>query len=321
MAEYVPQTQRQGGEAEPQSIPNNNEKFMKMLQNEASRIHVQDEFEKNELSFNLEDQKTKYLKVDKRAQNKIIQDLGEQASNIVFHDSQRRNMADAMLDVSSFGENPYDRLGKENANFFSKIIRSDIQPTNRNGVLGYINPEDDNFMSSEEINSVLSSKQVDTSSQEAIKALLDDTVKQAGEIQSSEDATFNYQKEFSNIKNKVIETGNLYSLANDKIFGSRTFKQDLESAIQKGTYVDMGISNDQVKDPTPKDGKITEADARNISEELMKDENMLKDYLAEYYTKALEQNFNNNLSPKVRRNQKVNQTTPQAIAYKPGMEL
>ena len=89
----------------------------------------------------------------------------------------------------------------------------------------------------------------------------------------------------------------------------------------KGTYADLGITADQIKDPTPKDGKITEADAKKISEALIKDENMLKNYLAEYYTKALEQNFNNNLSPAVKRNKKMNQYTPQAIAYKPGMQL
>ena len=45
---------------------------------------------------------------------------------------------------------------------------------------------------------------------------------------------------------------------------------------------------------------------------IIQDKNMLKDYLAEYFTKALEQNYNNNLSPTARRNMQMNQTEPQA---------
>ena len=83
----------------------------------------------------------------------------------------------------------------------------------------------------------------------------------------------------------------------------------------------MGIPEAQVQDPTPGDGRITSEDAKIISDVIMQDKDMLKDYLAEYYTKALEQNYNNNLSPAIRRNMRMNQSTPQAIAYKPGMEL
>ena len=94
----------------------------------------------------------------------------------------------------------------------------------------------------------------------------------------------------------------------------------------------MGIPEAQVQDPTPEDGRITSEDAKIIYGTITQDKDMLKDYLAEYYTKALEQNHNNNLSPAIRRNMQMNQTkpqstqdnnqyTPQAIAYKPGMKL
>lgn len=316
MAQYIPQTQREGGEAKPQSVPSNNEALSKIIKNELSRTGMHDEFERNSLIMDLNDKKNNYIKQkdNKIEQNKIIEGLNERANIEVFHDSQKRNMATILNDPSRFGSNAYDRLGDENAKFFSSIISSSIMPTNRNNIMGYINPETNDFVSAEEINDILSSNNVDKSSIETMKVLLDDTIRQAGEIQPSENSDFNYQKEFDNIKNKVIETGNLYSLTNDKIFGNRVFKNDLESAIMKGTYADLGITADQIKDPTPKDGKITEADAKKISEALIKDENMLKDYLAEYYTKALEQNFNNNLSPAVKRNKKMNQYTPQSLA-------
>jgi hypothetical protein len=175
---------------------------------------------------------------------------------------------------------------------------------------------------------------VDEASREGMKVLLDDVVRRSEQVQPGENANFNYQKEYNNIKNKIIESGNLNSLSIDKIFGNRTFKDDLTSAIQNGTYEEMGISSDQIKDPTPRDGKITPEDAKSISDMVMQDEVLLKEYLAEYYTKALEQNWNNNLSEEVRKNQiKFEQqlkdfesemgikAQSQVIDYKPGMKL
>ena len=74
------------------------------------------------------------------------------------------------------------------------------------------------------------------------------------------------------------------------------------SSIQMGTYKDLGLTDKQVQDldPTP-DGKISNSDAEAITSSVLSDPNLLKDYLADYYTKAMEQNWNNNLSPEVKR--------------------
>ena len=45
MAQYIPQTQREGGEAKPQSVPSNNEALSKIIKNELSRTGMHDEFE------------------------------------------------------------------------------------------------------------------------------------------------------------------------------------------------------------------------------------------------------------------------------------
>ena len=101
------------------------------------------------------------------------------------------------------------------------------------------------------------------------------------------------------------------------MFGERVFRDDLQSAIKLGTYKDMGVPEDQIKDPTPEDGKITDEDASMITDIILADDDTLKEYLAEYFTKAMEQNWNNNLSPIVRRNKEMNQYTPQAIQTPP----
>ena len=51
------------------------------------------------------------------------------------------------------------------------------------------------------------------------------------------------------------------------------------------------------------DGKISFADALVIFTELMNDKERAKDYVAEYYTKFMEQNFNNNISKEVIQSQ------------------
>ena len=154
----------------------------------------------------------------------------------------------------------------------------------------------------EEINQLVKGRQVDQGSIAGIKALVDDSVRTAENVKLGEDSEFNYQKEHDNIKNKVIDVGDTRSLATDKIFGNRVFKDDLMSSIQMGTYKDLGLTDKQVQDldPTP-DGKISSSDAEVITSSVLSNPNLLKDYLADYYTKAMEQNWNNNLSPEVKR--------------------
>jgi len=196
------------------------------------------------------------------------------------------------------------------ANDIMNIINGSSQPIFKDKVPGY-EMSDGKWLSMEDITDKISGMKVDQASREGIKALVDNVVNLAGDVNPGDDPAFNYQKEYNNVKEKIVETGNLASLSMDRMFGNRTFKDDLISAIQKGTYTDMGIPEAQVKDPTPEDGRITSEDAKIISDAIMQDETMLKDYLAEYYTKALEQNYINNLSPAARRNLKMNINKPQ----------
>ena len=60
----------------------------------------------------------------------------------------------------------------------------------------------------------------------------------------------------------------------------------------------------------------------------MQDEDMLKKYLAEYYTKAMEQNYYNSLSPEVRKATKFKikeeaqvRKTPTGLLSRPTMNI
>ena len=308
--EYVPQSQQPMEQAQPQAMPSENEMFLKIMNEELNRDPKVTPEKREEIFGFAMNRKERFANGDKNEQANVQQETVEMAQMMTVPEEFKKKIAETLTDDTGFGHNPVEKLGPM-ANNIVNIINGTSQPIFKNKVPGY-EMEDGKWMSMEEITDMLSGMKLDQGSKEGMKVLLDDTVRKAESIQDGDDPTFNYQKEFNNIKQKIVETGDINSLVQDKIFGNRTFKDDLMSAIQKGTYADMGIPEAQIQDPTPEDGRITPEDAKIISNTIMQDKEMLKDYLTEYYTKALEQNYNNNLSPAIRRNMEMNQTKPQA---------
>ena len=306
----MPQSQQPMEQAQPQAMPSQNEMFLKLMNDELNRDPQVTPEKREEIFGFAMNRKERFANGDKNEQANVQQETVEMAQMMTVPEEFKKKIAETLTDDSGFGHNPVEKLGPM-ANNIVNIINGTSQPIFKNKVPGY-EMEDGKWMSMEEITDMLSGMKLDQGSKEGMKVLLDDTVRKAESIQDGDDPTFNYQKEFNNIKQKIVETGDINSLVQDKIFGNRTFKDDLMSAIQKGTYADMGIPEAQIQDPTPEDGRITPEDAKIISNTIMQDKEMLKDYLAEYYTKALEQNYNNNLSPAIRRNMQMNQTKPQA---------
>jgi len=308
--EYVPQSQQPIEQAQPQSVPNQNEMFLQAMNSELNRDPKVTPEEREDLTNWTMQKKGEFANGDKNDQANVQQETIEKAQMMTVPEEFKKKTAETLTDTENFGHNPVEKLGPM-ANDIMNIINGSSQPIFQDKVPGY-EMSDGQWLSMEDITDKISGMKVDQASREGMKALVDNVVGLAGDVKPGDDSAFNYQKEYNNVKEKIVETGNLTSLSIDKIFGNRTFKDDLISAIQKGTYTDMGIPEAQVQDPTPEDGRITSEDAKIISDTIMQDETMLKDYLAEYYTKALEQNWNNNLSPAARRNMEMNQTKPQA---------
>lgn len=309
--EYVPQSQQPVEQAAPQAVPNENEMFLKLMNEELNRDPKVTTQEREDLTNKTLELKKDFSNGDKNEQANIQQQTVEMAQMMTVPEEFKKKIAETLTDSENFGHNPVEKLGPM-ANDIINIINGGSQPIFKDKVPGY-EMSDGKWMSMEDITDMVNSMKLDQGSKEGMKVLMNDVVRKAEDVQPGDDPSFNYQKEYNNIKEKIVETGNLASLSMDKIFGNRTFKDDLISAIQKGTYTDMGIPEAQVQDPTPEDGRITSEDAKIISGIIMQDETMLKDYLAEYFTKALEQNYNNNLSPASRRNMQTNQTKPQAV--------
>ena len=157
------------------------------------------------------------------------------------------------------------------------------------------------WVSNTEIKGIVDDNKVDTDSQSTMTSLLEGITNEASNLKPGDNPNFNAEKYTNLIQNNIINKGKLKSLAKDKIFGDRSFKKDLKEAIQTSTYQELGIPKEIIEKLDPTDnGKITRRDSRRITRRILNDEELLKTYLTDYYVKALEQNFNSNVSNEVR---------------------
>ncbi len=176
---------------------------------------------------------------------------------------------------------------------------------------------DNNFMSIDDVKKMVQEGAVDTKSFEAIDTLVAQASKDATSRQVGENSQFNHHNYYNGIRNKIVKGGNLRSLATNTNSFGRVFKKDLEESILAGSYEKMGIGKDAEKldsmDPTP-DTPITPEDAQQIARMIFQDEQLLGDYVAEYYTNYAEQNFNANLRPEVAQDFSWTQSLEEAKA-------
>ena len=284
-----------------------NEDFNRIMKTEIEREAKMSNEKHDELFDKYSAQRVDYANAGnntegKKTKTEIERGLEQDGQGIIKDENFRKNIAEIVSNVDEFGDNPTGKLG-ELTDDVVNIVSGRTGLTYKDEQPGYETSK--GWQSADKIEEVIKSGRVDKASRSGIKALVEDSMRKAETIQPGENSEFNYKKEYDNIKNKIINTGNLKSLATDKIFGDRVFKDDLQSAITMGSYKEMGLTEEQLfaLDPT-KDGKITKEDAATITSHILDNEDMLKDYLAEYYTNAVEQNFNNNLSTEIQTKKK-----------------
>ena len=289
-----------------EQAPNTNELINKICQDELERDPNLSQEEIGQLTDEEMANKEKYANSQTNKEKQLLEtQLIEKAQSMTQPEEFRKKIANIVSDSYTFGHDPATKLGDMTEDFARMV--SGQQPVIYKDKKAGHELSNGEWMSFDQITEMLNTKNLDAASKDGMKALVDDAVRKAEALQPGEDSAFNYQKEFNNVKNKIVEGGNLQSLTYDKIFGNRVFADDLKSAIATGTYEEMGLTKEQILklDPTP-DGKISKEDTELISSKILNDENMLKQYLAEYYTKAIEQNYNNNLSVEVKKIAKEN---------------
>ena len=155
---------------------------------------------------------------------------------------------------------------------------------------------DGKYMTMKDIKKLVDKHKIDRDSQNKIRTIIEKEVSNADAfVAGDERKTFNREAVKMNFMNNVLnsESANLSSLATHKHWGATSWKQDLTEALVKGNYEDLGITTQQAKskDPTPKT-PITGRDAVLIVQNIMKNQKLLKETLAEYYTQYAENNYN-----------------------------
>ena len=168
-----------------------------------------------------------------------------------------------------------------------KIFESHAQSTDKPGDLVDMNEL--------ELKGLLNQFNMDQDSQKKFATVVTSVTNDATAFTGGDtNKAFNRDAVKMNITNNIINSKdvNLRSLAKHNIWGSTSWETDMQEALQQGTYGDLGITNDDFKDPTPNDNKITAQDAQAITQNIMKNEALLKETLADYYTGIAENNYN-----------------------------
>ena len=166
-----------------------------------------------------------------------------------------------------------------------------IQQGNKLGYMITDNDGNERFMSSGDINRLIEEQSFDTVSQDVLSEYVSSQITESQNILPGENGEFNYEMNSTNVRNNIVNKGNLRSLVMDEHIPGRSFYTDTQEMLMNNTYGDLGISSDDFEDPTPKT-PITQDDARKITNSLLQDDNITKDYLTMYYTNFAEQNWN-----------------------------
>ena len=150
-------------------------------------------------------------------------------------------------------------------------------------------------MSGEEYQSLIKKFSMDEGSQQKVRTVVEAVTADATAFTGGDTTKeFNFEATKQNVMNNIINSkeANLHSLASHNIWGSTSWKTDMEEALQNGSYGDLGITTGDFEDPTPNDNKITPEDAQKISKSIMENTDLLKQTLGDYYTKIAERNYN-----------------------------
>ena len=316
--EYIPQSQQQidptqayGQRGAPQTVPTSNEDFFSLMDSKINEEPAFPEEQMSALREKFEGMKVDYANGDKEDQAMLEADVIQTGTRLQTAEQFKVNLASMLTPDSGIGHNPTEKLAEYTDDMIN-IVNGNNEVTYDGNVPGY--ELHDGWTSMDDIEKLVKNRYVDEQSKNMFQTIIQDQQKLASSVQPGENTEFNLQKAYSDVKTKIIEMGDIRSLATDRIFGNRVFKDDLMSAIESGKYADFGLNEAQVvgMDPTPEDN-ITPEDTTAIVSSILQDENILKEYLTDYYVKAIEQNYYDNLNQDVRREmQWKNQKTPQS---------
>jgi len=227
----------------------------------------------------------------------ITQQVQKDKSDTDRHIQLKDHISDIVLDQAVAG-NIFNKLGEQNSLLLASIVNGTIELESEENKPGYYD-FGGKFFSIEEIQDIVDSSKKDEASAAGIKALVENVERQASNVKEGDSYEFDYQREYNNVLNKIVDNGDLNSLSKDQIFGDRIFENDLKKVISDETYAGINVDPGEGS-PFTKTDNIIEDDVNMIAANIMQDQETHKKYLAEYFTNAMAQNWHHNLPMKIK---------------------
>ena len=173
------------------------------------------------------------------------------------------------------------------------------------------------FVTMDEIKDHVKGKAKDNNATNALSTTISSDAEMARNLKEGDSIEYD-RVAAKNKYSKIVDNTDPYKLAEKKMYGNTSWKQDLTEKLINMKYKELGIDDATVKqlDPTD-DGQISESDAKSIVNKIMEDKEMLKGYLTDYFTIYGEREFKANIPSKLKQNQTPNQAEVSKIMNNP----
>ena len=278
------------------TLQNRRNEFDKFANDELSRNATLNDEEFEALERDLKRRRKSYIWGNKKDKQMLMRGITEDANQMGQLDAVRKKLSQANND---------DKTGIKNNNKFkesntcqSMIRAMRMPPIKKDKKMGYMIEDFDGktkFMTHDDISKIIDDQSVDGTSKDTLDEVVRTKIAESKSILPNQNGEFNYDMNAMNIRNSIINNGNIRSLIMDEHIPGRNFYDDLQEMLVTNTYGNLGIRSSDVNDPTP-NTPITPEDANLIADEMLKDESLTKEYLTTYYTNYVEQNWNTSAS-------------------------
>ena len=275
----------------------------KMNQNDIK--HITDRLQKG---------KKKYLQAgklkDKKAQSLVINELPTMEKEWKNISSFRRQIATIAAD-GQYGITDDFKASTQGMDVVGILTGDNTPVTNEDGVWGFMmtNPATGNptWTSLRNISKVVQQHTFDKSSKKVLDTMANHMLELSGQEHAEE---FNESQVRRKIKNTIVDRGNIRSLTHDKMLDDSFYNHMVES-VKGMDYGDIATGDN---------GGLANEDAKQIVDLMLLDKETHMNYLTNYYTNYMKQNWVTK-KDKINNKNKQQESTNASVAVQGGGKI
>tara|TARA_R100000734_G_C3306065_1_gene96546 strand:- start:187 stop:1257 length:1071 start_codon:yes stop_codon:yes gene_type:complete len=245
----------------------------------------------------LQENRNSYITGSKKNKAMLTRDLNMKAVDVGDYKEFREELADLKLnDVDGFSKS---FLGTPESEAYFALLedKSRLKPDPNNlesGRLGVMMPGpkgEDVWTDITKLKKTIEDNRVDTDSRDLLQVYANKNMQLSAQVAYGQKLDFPFETTMDQLKTNLIgKSKNFKSLFYDDIIAGQPFAKNFIDELKKGEYSKYGVEFEDKNN----DGKIDDADAEKIFEELTTDpsfKDSATDVLANYFTKHLQNNF------------------------------